>query len=87
MVQARLSGQDLRQPLLALHAGLLHFAPTIANQVGHAMALADVEGPEAGLAALNALPPQRVATYQPHWAARFHVLRQLAGQAAAAEQA
>ena len=78
MVQSRRTGQDLRRPLLALHAGLLHFAPTIANRVGHAVALADIDGPAAGLAALDAIPPDRVAAYQPFWAARAHCLAQLA---------
>lgn len=87
MVQSRRTGQDMRVPLLALHTGLLSFAPTIGNRVGHAIALADTQGPAAGLDALGQLPPDRVLNYQPYWAARGHLLRQIEGQAQAAMDA
>lgn len=77
MVEARFSGRDLRQPLLALHAGLLHFAPTVGNSVGHAVALANVMGPAAGLEALAAIDAKRAEAYQPFWVARAHLLTQL----------
>ena len=41
---------------------------------------------EAGLAALDAIPPDEVATYQPYWALRGHVLTAL-GRAAEAGEA
>lgn len=84
MVQSRRTGQDMRLPLLALHTGLLSFAPTIGNCVGHAIALADVQGAAAGLHALGELPPNRVVNYQPYWAACGHLLRQIDGQEQAA---
>jgi RNA polymerase sigma-70 factor (ECF subfamily) len=87
MVQSRRTGRDMRRPLLALHAGLLYFAPTIGNCVGHAVALADAEGPAAGLNALADLPSDRVATYQPYWAARAHLLARLDGQTDAVREA
>lgn len=83
MLHSRRTGEDMRQPLLALHAGLLHFAPTIGNCVGHAVALADVEGPAAGLHAMDQLPTERVRAYQPYWAARVHLLKRIDGQAQA----
>lgn len=81
MLHSRRTGEDMRHPLFALHAGLLHFAPTIGNRVGHAVALADVESPAAGLHALDQLPTERVRAYQPYWAARVHLLKQIDGQA------
>jgi RNA polymerase sigma-70 factor (ECF subfamily) len=84
MLQSRRTGQDMRVPLLALHTSLLSFAPTIGNRVGHAIALADVQGPAAGLHALDEMPAERALNYQPYWAARSHLLRQIDGQAQAA---
>lgn len=84
MVQSRRTGQDMRLPLLALHAGLLSFAPTIGNRVGHAIALAEAQGPAAVLRALDELQPERVLTYQPYWAARGHLLKQMDGESQAA---
>ena len=45
--------------------------------VGGGEALAQVEQPTAGLAALEEIPATRVADYQPYWAARGHILRLL----------
>lgn len=87
MVQARQTGQDMRRPLLALHAGLLTFAPTIGNFVGHAAALAEQHGPAAGLDALDDLPRDRAQNYQPYWALRAHLLRKSGGRDAAADEA
>ena len=87
MVQSRRTRQDMRRPLLALHVGLLHFAPTIGNQVGYAIALADAEGPVAGLRVLDDLQTEHVLTYQPYWAARAHLLAQIDSSQDQARQA
>lgn len=87
MIQSRLTGEDMRRPLLALHEGLLHFAPTVGNLVGHAIALAHLEGPAAGLAALDAIDRTRAGGYQPFWVARAHLLAQIEGSANAADDA
>lgn len=42
--------------------------------LNRAVALAQAEGPQAGLAALEALDARQLADYQPYWAARAHVL-------------
>ena len=57
-----------------LYEGLVRLAPTIGAQVGRAVALAEAGDPVAGLAALEAIPPDLTANYQPWWAARAHVL-------------
>jgi RNA polymerase sigma-70 factor (ECF subfamily) len=74
MVQSRLTGDDMRGPLLALHGALAGFAPTIGNRVGLAAALAELEGPAAGLAELARLPAGKTAGYQPYWALSAHLL-------------
>lgn len=83
MVQSRRMGADMRRPLVDLHAGLLHFAPTIGNRVGHAVCVADADGPAAGLALLDRIEPARVAQYQPYWAARAHLLGRMTNAALA----
>ena len=55
-------------------------------RVGQAPALAEARGAEAGLGALDAIPPDTIATYQPYWALRAHLLRRL-GRADPARQA
>jgi RNA polymerase sigma-70 factor (ECF subfamily) len=58
-----------------LYEGLLQIAPTIGARIGHAAALAEVEGAAAGLAALEAIPSAAVQGYQPRWALGAHLLR------------
>ena len=74
----------LRRSLL--YEGLLRHAPTIGARVAHAAALGEARDDEAGLAALDAIPPDEVATYQPYWALRGHMLKAL-GRAAEAGEA
>lgn len=75
MVQGRLQDQDMRGPLVSLHTALVSFAPTIANLVGDAAAVAEFNGPAAGLIALDRLPVGRIESYQPYWALRAHLLQ------------
>lgn len=67
---------DWREILL-LYEGLVQIAPGIGALVGRAVALAQAAGPEAGCAALQEIPASRVASYQPYWAARGHLLQML----------
>ena len=63
--------------IVLLYAGLLACAPTIGARVGHAAALAEARSPQAGMEALVAIPSAAVATYQPYWALRAHLLGRL----------
>lgn len=72
--QSVLNGTSMARPLLDLHRSLVGFAPTVGNFVALAAAIADVEGPLAGLAALERMDPARIATFQPWWAVRAHLL-------------
>ncbi|PYM33352.1 MAG: RNA polymerase subunit sigma-70, partial [Candidatus Rokuibacteriota bacterium] len=80
------TGRTDWEAIALLYEGLLRYAPTIGAQVGHAAALAEARGAEAGLAALDAIPAEAVGTYQPYWALRAHLLKWL-GRAEQAEQA
>lgn len=74
MVQSRLNGLDMRGPLVSLHAALVSYAPTVGNLVGWVAALAERDGVVAGLEALALVPQTRVASYQPYWALKSHLL-------------
>jgi RNA polymerase sigma-70 factor, ECF subfamily len=69
----RRSGRTDWAALEHLYRGLLAVSPAIGARIGHALALAELSGASAGLAALAALPADRVAEHQPYWAARAHL--------------
>ena len=71
------SGETDWEAIALLYEGLLLCAPTIGARVGHAAALAEVRGAEAGLASIEAIPNESIATYQPYWALRAHLLERL----------
>jgi RNA polymerase sigma factor (sigma-70 family) len=60
-----------------LYEGLVRIAPAIGPLVGRAVAIAQAGEPAAGFAALEQIPSDPIATYQPYWAARGHLLRLL----------
>ncbi len=63
--------------LVQLYAGLIQLLPTLGALVGHAAAIAEVKGPEQGLAQLNALSTKAITNYQPYWALKAHLLHSL----------
>jgi RNA polymerase sigma-70 factor (ECF subfamily) len=60
-----------------LYAGLVAIAPTLGALLGQAAAIAEIEGPATALARLDALEPAAVASHQPYWALRAHLLGRL----------
>jgi RNA polymerase sigma-70 factor, ECF subfamily len=60
-----------------LYEGLVRIAPGIGSLVGRAVAIAQAEQPAAGFAALEQIPSDRTADYQPYWAVRGHLLHLL----------
>jgi predicted RNA polymerase sigma factor len=60
-----------------LYEGLLAGRPTLAHRLGHAAALAHLQGAEAGLAAIDSIPVEHVTEYQPYWALRGDLLLQV----------
>jgi RNA polymerase sigma-70 factor (ECF subfamily) len=75
--QRAVTGHTDWDAIALLYEGLVRIAPTIGARVAHAAALAEAQGARAGLAALDAMPAEAIATYQPHWALRAHLLRAL----------
>ena len=65
---------------------LIQISPTIGRHTGYAAALAEAHGPIQGLSVLDAVDPKSVATYQPYWAVRAHLLNRL-GKRPEAQQA
>lgn len=65
--------------LLRLHDDLGQIAPSLGGSVSQAAVLAEVNGPAAGLAALDALDADspRPSAFQPAWALRAHLLTRL----------
>jgi predicted RNA polymerase sigma factor len=60
-----------------LYEGLVRIAPGIGSPVGRAVAIAQASEPASGFAALEQIPSDQTADYQPYWAARGHLLRML----------
>jgi RNA polymerase sigma-70 factor (ECF subfamily) len=80
------TGQTDWDAIALLYEGLLRCASTIGARIGHAAALAHVRGADVGLATIDAIPRDSIATYQPYWALRAHLLKRL-GRNAEASQA
>jgi RNA polymerase sigma-70 factor (ECF subfamily) len=72
--------------LRRLYTALVAFAPTLGARVAHAATTARVDGPMAGLAALDAIDDPAMQRFQPAWATRAHLLAE-AGRAGEARSA
>ncbi len=86
-VQGRLEGRVPWDGIARLYEQLLALAPTVGARIAHAVAVAHVApDPRAGLRLLGAIEAERVASHQPWWAARAHLLSMAGdhGEAAAA---
>jgi predicted RNA polymerase sigma factor len=70
--------------LRLLHEALLRVAPTLGAEVSLAAVIAEIEGPEAGLTALDGIATAGVERFQPAWATRAHLLAAAARPADAA---
>jgi len=74
----RISGRTDWHAILELYDGLLALIPSPVVAVNRAVALSETAGPATGLAALDELArDQRLAGYQPYWAARADLLARL----------
>ena len=60
-----------------LYEGLVRIAPTVGACVGWAAALAEARGAGSALTALDTMPSAVIASYQPYWALRAHLLARL----------
>ena len=71
--QRRATGQTPWRAIAHLYGLLVQHHPNLGARVGEAVALAESGEPAAGVARLDALPPE-AAGYAPYWVARAHVL-------------
>jgi RNA polymerase sigma-70 factor (ECF subfamily) len=71
------SGKTEWMAIVFFYEQLVRVAPTLGAQVGHAAAVAEADGPHAGLDALNAIDAELSSSYQPYWAVRAHLLQQI----------
>ena len=71
------SGRTDWAAITAFYQQLIRISPTLGTRTGYAAALAEANGPQAGLAVLNAIESDSVSSYQPYWAVRAHLLQQL----------
>ena len=76
--QRGITGRTDWAAIVLLYGGLIGIAPTVGATVARAAALAEAEGADRGLAALNAMPADAIAGYQPFWALQAHLLGRLA---------
>ena len=74
-IARRRDGVNNWAAVVKLYDGLLALTDSPVAAINRAVALAEVEGPDAGLAALDAVSADsRVRAYQPYWAARADLL-------------
>jgi RNA polymerase sigma-70 factor (ECF subfamily) len=70
--------------LRTLHRALLRIAPSLGAAVSLAAVDGEVDGPDAGLRALDAITDPAAEQFQPAWTARAHLLDEAGRPAAAA---
>jgi predicted RNA polymerase sigma factor len=71
------SGRTDWAAIAIFYEQLIHISPTLGTRTGYAAAVAEANGPEAGLAALDTISLDDVSAYQPYWAVRAHLLQWL----------
>ena len=79
------TGRTDWEAIAGFYGHLVRLAPTLGARVAQAAAAAEARGAAAGLALLDAIDRNAVSTYQPFWAVRAHLLREVGEAAAAAE--
>jgi len=82
----RLTGRSNWPVIVQLYDHLLALTESPVVMLNRAVALAEVEGPEAALTAIEPLADDpRMRSYQPYWAARGHLLARVGANGDAAE--
>src|SRR5436853_3976108 len=71
------SGRTDWKAILLFYEQLLRVSPALGTHIGYAAAVAEANGPETGLAVLDAMDLEAVSHYQPYWAVRAHLLQRL----------
>jgi RNA polymerase sigma-70 factor (ECF subfamily) len=63
--------------IVKFYEQLIRISPMVGTQTGYAAAVAEANGPEAGLAVLDTIELEAISGYQPYWAVRAHLLQRL----------
>jgi predicted RNA polymerase sigma factor len=63
--------------IVLFYEQLFRMFPTLGTRAAYAAAVAEANGPQAGLAVLDAIDAGAVLGYQPYWAVRAHLLQRL----------
>jgi len=63
--------------IVLFYEQLFRISPTLGTRAAYAAAVAEANGPQAGLAVLDAIDVGAVLGYQPYWAVRAHLLQRL----------
>ena len=71
------SGRTDWAAIALFYERLIHISGALGTRVGYGAAVAEADGPEAGLAALELIDRHDVSDYQPYWAVRAHLLQRL----------
>jgi len=71
------SGRTEWKAIVQFYEQLIRISPTLGTRTGYAAAVAEANGPQAGLAVLDAIELDAISSYQPYWAVRAHLLQQL----------
>ena len=71
--------------IMLFYEQLIRISPTLGTRTGYAATVGEANGPEAGLAALDAIDLEAVSGYQPYWAVRAHLLQRLGKTCEAAD--
>jgi predicted RNA polymerase sigma factor len=61
--------------VVLFYEALVFISPTLGTRTGYAVAIAEANGPQAGLAILDKIETDLGCQYQPYWAARAHLLQ------------
>ncbi len=79
----RRTGTPNEKAVVALYDALLALSGSPVVAVNRALAVAELEGPAAGLAAMEQIADARLTEYQPYWAARAELLARTGAHAEA----
>lgn len=80
----RARGHPVEWPVIVrFYEQLVRISPALGTRTGHAAAVGEANGPEAGLAVLDAIESAGASDYQPYWAVRAHLLQALSRNAEA----
>lgn len=71
------NGRTEWEAIMLFYQQLIRVSPTLGTRTGYAAAVAEANGPEAGLAVLDGIDLDSVSSYQPYWAVRAHLLQRL----------